>query len=429
MRLNLERNELAINGGKPVRTKPWLDNFTFGDEEKRAAVAAIETGYLSKFEGSHTPDPPFSFGGGPYVQRFEAMWNEYYGVKHSVSVNSATSGLFAAIGALGLGYGDEVIVSPSSMSASSVGPLLYGAIPVFADIERKSGAIDPASFEKLVTPRTRGIIVVHQFGIPADMDPIMDVARRHNIKVIEDCAQSHAAKYKGRYVGTMGDIGVFSLNVNKSIQCGEGGVCTTNDDDLKFRLQLIRNHGENVVGPAAYADIVNIIGFNYRMTEIQAAIAIEQFKKLASINSARIGFVDFLNEQLRKFDFLEVIEGREGCVSTFYTYPILYRPEVGGVDVETFRAALNAEGMYFIRGYKPLYQQPIYQRRLAFKAGYPFSAPENANSSANYAPGACPMSEALRERLIINEYIRLPNTRDDFRDIVKAVEKLAGTGR
>ena len=429
MPLNLNRAQLAVNGGSPVRIKPWIDNFTFGDEEKRAAIAAIETGYLSKFEGSFTPDPPFSFRGGPFVQQLETMWSEYYGVKHCVSVNSATSGLYAAIGALGLGYGDEVIVSPSTMTASAVGPLLYGAIPVFADVERKSGALDPLSIEALVNPRTRCIIVVHQFGIPADMDPIMDIARRYNLKVIEDCAQAHAAKYKGRYVGTFGDIGVFSLNVNKSIQCGEGGVCTTNNEDLKCRLELIRNHGENVVGPAGYENIVNIIGFNYRLTEIQAAIAIEQLKKLASINIARIEFVEYLNEQLKKFDFFEVIEGREGCISTFYTYPILYRPEVGGVDIEKFRETLNSEGMYFLRGYKPLYLQPIYQKRIAFKFGYPFAAPENRNAITNYALGACPMAEALRDQLLINEYIRLPNTLEDCRDIVRALEKLAGKGK
>jgi perosamine synthetase len=426
MMLDLKDSRLAINGGRPVRVKPWLDNFTFGDEEKRAAVAAIDSGYLSKFEGSFTPDPPFSFCGGPFVQQLEQMWNDYYGVAHSVSVNSATSGLFAAIGALGLGYGDEVIVSPSTMTASSVGPLLYGAIPVFADIERRTGALDPLSVERLITTRTRCIVVVHQFGIPADMDPIMDIARRHKLKVIEDCAQAHGAKYKGRYVGTIGDIGVFSLNVNKSIQCGEGGVCTTNDRDLCYRLQLIRNHGENVVGPAEYENIVNIIGFNYRLTEIQAAIAIEQLKKLDAINRARLELVGFLHEELGRFDFLEVMDGRAGSLSTYYTYPILFRPDVARVEVERFRAALNAEGMYFIRGYKPLYQQPIYQRRLALKAGYPFAAPENRDSRPNYGPGACPMAEAMRDQLLINEYIRLPNTLDDCRDIVKAVSKLTG---
>jgi perosamine synthetase len=426
MALDLKSRNLAVNGGTPVRTRGWLDNFTFDEAEKRAAVAAIESGYLSKFEGSFTPDPPFSFRGGPLVQRLEGMWSDYYEIPFSVSMNSATSCLFAALGALGIGYGDEVIVSPSTMTACAVGPLVYGAIPIFADVERKTGSLDPASIEAHITERTKCIIVVHQFGIPADMDPIMAVARRHGIKVIEDCAQAHAAQYKGRYVGTIGDIGVFSLNVNKSIQCGEGGLCTTADEDLKYRLELIRNHGENVVGPAGYDNIVNILGFNYRLTEIQAAIAIEQLKKLDGINETRIGYVEWLNSEMKCYDFLETMPGRDGCISTFYTYPILFNPAVAGTDVEAFQQALNAEGAYFIRGYKPLYQQPLYQRKMAFKHGYPFSAPENRDIRTNYDSGACPISERLREELLITEYIRLPNSWDDIKDIVQAVAKIAG---
>jgi perosamine synthetase len=425
--LKLDDPGLAVNGGSRVRENPWLDNFTFGDEEKRAAVAAIESGYLSKFEGSHTPDPPFSFRGGPFVQQFEAMWSEYYGAKYSISVNSATSGLYAALGAVGVGFGDEVIVSPSTMSACAPGPLLYGAIPIFADIERETGALDPAAIEKRITPRTKAIIVVHQYGIPADMDPIMALALPRGIKVIEDCAQAHGAKYKGRFVGTIGDIGVFSLNVNKSIQCGEGGVCTTADDDLKYRLELIRNHGEAVVGPAGYTNILNIVGFNYRLTEIQAAVAIEQLKKLDRINDVRTGYVEYLNDKVGEFDFIEPMPGRDGCVSTFYTWPFIFKPEAAGVDVEQFRLALNAEGMYFIRGYKPLYMQPLYQTKTLFKHGYPWSAPENREIRTNYETGSCPVAEAMREQILVKEYIRLPNTRADLDDILAAFRKVANT--
>lgn len=427
MSLNLDDPKLAINGGTKIRNKPWLDNFTFGDEEKQAAVAAIDSGYLSKFEGSHTPDPPFSFRGGPLVQKLESMWCDYYGSRYSVSVNSATSGLYAALGALGVGYGDEIIVSPSTMSACAVGPLLYGAIPIFADIERNTGSLNPDSILTKVTSRTKAILVVHQYGIPADMDPIMAIAKSHDIKVIEDCAQAHGAKYKGRCVGTIGDIGIFSLNVNKSIQCGEGGVCTTDNEDLKYRLELIRNHGEAVVGPAGYKNILNIIGFNYRLTEIQAAVAIEQLKKLDHINSVRMSYIDYLNKKISAFDFLEPMPGREGCVSTFYTWPFIFKSLVAGVDVESFRTTLNAEGMYFIRGYRPLYLQPLYQTKTLFKNGYPWRAPENQGIETNYDQGSCPMAEAMRECILVNEYIRLPNTRDDLDQILAAFTKIAKT--
>ncbi len=144
MKIDLTNTELSLNGGNPLRNehKRWLDNFTTGKEEKAAAIEVIESGYLSLFEGSHTPDAPFSFEGGPYVQKFETEWSAYYNIKHSISINSATSGLYAAIGALGIGYGDEVIVSPFTMTACALAPLIYGAIPVFADVELETGSLD-----------------------------------------------------------------------------------------------------------------------------------------------------------------------------------------------------------------------------------------------------------------------------------------------
>ena len=137
----------AINGGNPVRTQKWLDNFTIGEEEKKACLEAIDTGYLSKFEGSYTPDPPFSFFGGPYVQKLEEDWSSFYRSKHAVSMNSATSAIYSAWGAIGIGYGDEVIVPAITMTACAIGPLLYGAIPIFADVEESTGCIAPQSLK------------------------------------------------------------------------------------------------------------------------------------------------------------------------------------------------------------------------------------------------------------------------------------------
>lgn len=427
MKVQLDRRELAINGGPPFRTKPWIGNYTCGEEEKQAAIKAIDSGYLSKFEGSFTPDPPFSFWGGPFVQELERQWCEYYGCKYALSVNSATSGLFAALGALEVGYGDEVIVSPSTMTACAIGPLIYGAIPIFADIERETGCLDCTSIERHLTPRTKCVIIVHQFGLPADMDRLLEICKARGVRIIEDCAQAHGAKYKGRPIGTIGDIGVFSLNVNKTIQTGEGGVCITNDDDLRMRLALIRNHGEAVVGPANYENIVNLIGFNYRLTEVQAAIAVEQLKKLDDLNNRRLEMVHYLNKKLRAFGFLEIVEGRPDCLSTYYQFPLIYKEEVGQAPIESFRKAICAEGCYFFRGHRPLYYEPVYQRKVAFKHGYPFAAPENAKIQTNYAPGACPVAERMREHeLLLSEYIRPPNTLDDMDDLVAIMEKVAG---
>ena len=424
-RIDLSNLKLAINGGNKIRIKSWADNITTGEEEKIALSRVIDSGYMSLFEGSHTPDAPFSFYGGPEVQALENEWNEYYGSKYSVSVNSATSGLYMAIGALGIGYGDEVIVSPYTMSACAMAPMIYGAIPVFADVDNM-GSLDPNSIKTLVSPRTKAILVVHQFGIPADMDEIMAIAKKHNIRVVEDCAQAHGAKYKGQHVGTIGDIGVFSLNVNKTIQSGEGGVCVTNNTDLHYRLALIRNHGEAVVEAAEYDDITNIAGFNYRMTELQAAVCRVQLSKLYKLNDYRLELVKQLSDGLKEFDFLVTPEDKKDCHSTYYVYPLRFLKDIAGIKREKFIEAVNAEGVLFYQGYtKPLYTQPIYQKRTLFKNGYPFSAIENKECRMDYDMGTCPNAERLYfDEMIINEHIRLPNTEEDVRDIINAIHKI-----
>ena len=424
MPLNINHSSLAINGGSKIRTKPWLDNFLFGKEEKEALNKVIDSGYLSKFEGNWNADPPFSFLGGPVVQELEKLWCEKYNIKHSVSVNSATSGLFASIGALNIGYGDEVIVSPGTMTACAMAPLTYGAIPIFADVSRKNGNIDPVFFEKAITKRTKAIVIVHTYGIPADMDSIMKIAKKNNIKVIEDCAQAHGTLYKGKPVGTFGDIGVFSLNVNKQINCGEGGVCVTNNDELCLRLRLIRNHGETSTEGSKVKDITNIAGYNYRLTELQAAVAIEQLKKLTELNRIRIEYCEYLNENLKRLPFLETVEGEKDCVSTFYQWPIIFKKEVLGLNALEIQKILNAEGMYFIRACKPLYFQPVYQKKNLFKLNYPFSAEPNKDIKPNYERGSCKVVEELYDTLLIKEYIRYPTTWNDVKDVVKVFDKI-----
>ena len=429
MKRFFNHKSLAINGGCPVRADKWSDNFTTSEEEKEAVIRVMDSGYLSLFEGSATPDHPFSFSGGPEVQALEKAWCDYYDVKHSISVNSATSGLYMGVGALGIGYGDEVIVSPYTMSACAIAPLIYGAIPVFADVDIETGSLCPVSIEKNITPRTKAIILVHQFGLPANMEKIMRLAKLHNIKVIEDCAQAHGAKIGNQYVGTFGDIGVFSLNVNKSIQAGEGGVCITNDEDLAFRLALIRNHAEAVVDGAGYQNILNMAGYNYRLTELQAAIARVQLEKLDDLNTHRLKLVTSLQNGLEQYDFLQPIRNKKGCSSTYYVFPIRFMADSVDFTREQFIEAVNAEGICFYQGYvKPLYFQSMYQKKTLFKGGYPFSAPLNKGCRMDYSPGLCPNAERLHfKEMIINEHIRHPHTENDIEQVLESIRKVAGT--
>ena len=261
-------SKLAIHGGKPIREKPFPAYNTIGQEEKEAVLRVLDSGILSKFIAARGND----FYGGIEVRSLEEEWASYFGVKHAISVNSCTSGIYAAVGAIAVEPGEEIIVSPYTMAASAAAPLIYNAIPVFADIEEDYFCLNPESIEERISERTRAIIVVDLFGQPYDADRINSLAERHGIYVIEDAAQAPGAQYKGRYGGTLGDIGVFSLNYHKHIHCGEGGIVVTDNDDLAEKVRLIRNHAEAVVEDRSRMDLVNMIGFNFRMTEIEAAI-------------------------------------------------------------------------------------------------------------------------------------------------------------
>lgn len=419
----------SIGTDTPVRTKPWKESNAIGEEERLAVDRVMQSKNLSMFQGSFKPNPPLSFLGGPEVQTLEALAKNYIGSAHAVSVNSATSGLYAAIGALGLGFGDEVIVSPYTISTCAVAPLVYGAIPVFADVERETGCLDPESIRRNLTPRTKAILVVHQFGIPADMESIMDIACEHDLKVIEDCAQAWGAKFKGQNVGTFGDIGVFSFNVHKTIQCGEGGLCVTNDSDVALRLQMIRNHGEAIVGDTEHKDLTNLIGFNYRMTELSAAIASEQLKKLDRLNAVRLELVNTVSDGIRHHECLSISDTEADRSATYYIYPLRYHAEKNGnMPRSEFVQKLKEQGIIFYEGYvKPIYMLPVFQSRTAYKNGYPWTASENSKSDPSYAKGTCPVAEDLFENeFLMNLHLCPPNTKEDVIDIVKAINKVLG---
>jgi perosamine synthetase len=216
---------LAILGGRPAIQGTFKRFNTIGEEELAAATSVIRTGVLSAYIGA----PGEAFMGGPSVRAFEAQAAQYFGVKHAVAVNSWTSGLIAAVGAIGIEPGDEIITTPWTMVATATAILHWNGIPVFADIEPGSFNIDPSSVEKLIGPRTRAILAVDIFGQSADMRALRDIATRHGIKLLSDTAQAPGATYHGEYAGTLADIGGFSLNYHKHIHCGEGGILVTND--------------------------------------------------------------------------------------------------------------------------------------------------------------------------------------------------------
>lgn len=411
----------ALLGGKPVRTRPFPAYPVIGDEEKRAVMEVLDSGQLSTFSASRQ-----GFLGGRKIQAFEAAFASYHGVSHAIAVNSATSGLHAAVAACEIGPGDEVLVPPYTFTATATAVLHHNAIPVFVDVDPVTFCMDPDRIEAAITPRTKAIIPVHLLGHPADMDRILDIARRHGLKVIEDCAQAPGARDKGRLVGTMGDCGVFSFQETKNLATGEGGMVITNDPDLAERVRMIRNHGEAVVAGEARKYLTSTIGWNYRMTEIEAAIGIVQLGKLNRLNQGRRDLAAYLLDRLPRHAGLVYPVEAAHAHHVYHVFGMTYDEAAVGLPRARFSEALVAEGIPVGLGYpRPLYHNPLFQERLAYgKQGCPFTC-HLYQGAVSYAKGLCPVAEDLCARTALWTFVvRPPATETDMQDIVDGFEKV-----
>lgn len=389
---------LAIKGGAPVLDKTLAPYRTIGEEERMAVERVMRSGVLSAFVGLWCDE----FHGGPEVRELEARWAKTFDCKHALTVNSNTSGLIAAMGAIGVGPGDEVIVPPFSMSATAIAPLFYGGIPVFVDIEPETFCLDSEQTELAITARTKAIIAVNLFGHPAALGTLRSLADRRGLYLIEDNAQAPFATEGGRYTGTIGHIGVYSLNYHKHFHTGEGGVCTTDDDRLANRIALIRNHGENAVGEFSGDDLCNMVGFNFRMTELSAAVGIEQLAKGKRLVAARRDIAERLSAGVEDLDGITPPRVREGCTHSYYVWAARYDSAKVGVPRAVFARALTAEGFPNAEGYiEPLYLLPLFQRRVAIGSnGFPFSLSER-----RYDKGLCPVAERMYEEELLEFHV------------------------
>ena len=415
-------SKLAILGGKKIRKKPFVNHAIIGDEERKRVDDVLNKGVLSGFIANAGE----CFLGGEQVKEFESLVKDYFQISNAVSVNSATAALHIAVGACGIGPGDEVIVTPYSMCASATCVIMQNAIPVFVDIEEDTFCINPEKMNEAITPRTKAIIIVHLFGRPANMDEITRIARENNLYLIEDCAQSPGASYKGKLVGTMSDIGIFSLNQNKTITSGEGGFAITNNENLALRMQLVRNHGEVIVEDKEVEDIENIVGFNYRLNELEAAISIGQFRRLDSLNDCRIELAEYLTEKMSQFQGLILPKKEDYEKHVYFLYPIRFREEIVGISRHQFVKALNAEGIPFAEGYvRPIYHEPLYQKKIAYgRDGCPFTC-KFYNGETDYHKGMCSVTEVMHKKeLMLTPVCKYPHTKNDIDEVVSVFEKI-----
>jgi len=359
------------------------------------------------------------------VREFERRFAEKFGVKYAVSVNSATSGLSAALGAIGAGPGDEIITTCLSFNATAASILVFNSIPVFVDVDKSNFCIDPRKVEEAVTPKTKAILVVHLLGNPADMDKIMAIAKRHDLKVIEDCAQAPGTKYKGRYVGTIGDMGVFSFQETKNIMTGEGGMMITDNPELAKRARLIRNHGESIPDEGwDRSDLVNMIGMNFRMTELTAAMGVAQMGKLDENNRTRTRNARFLADELKGLPGLSIPSLKKGVIP--HIFAMVYDESLTGTGRDKVLSALRAEGIPVGSGYlRTMYENPIFTKKTAYgKDGCPWSCRFYGSKRA-YKQGDCPIAEDfLRKKFIWFYHINRPNTISDMKDVLRAFKKV-----
>jgi len=388
----MSHEKLAILGGPKAITKPFKLYNSIGQEEIDAAKSVVESGNLSQFLGCWHAD----FYGGPKVQEFERQCENFFGVKHAVTVNSLTSGLTAAVGAIGIEPGDEVIVSPWTMSASATAILHWNAIPVFADIESDTFCLDPASVEANITPYTKAIMAVDIFGHSANIKDLMEIAKRHSLKIISDTAQAPGAMYFGQHAGTLTHVGGFSLNYHKHIHTGEGAIMVTNDDEIAERMQLIRNHAESVVGDKGVVNLSNMIGHNFRLGEIESAIGIEQLKKLPGIVEKRQALANRLTDGLSGLRGLTPPIVRDGCTHAYYVYPLIVDTQLSA-HKDRIHQALVAEGVVIGKSYQALHLLPMYQNKIAYGSkGFPWSS-DICKRDVDYSKGICPTVEHLND--------------------------------
>lgn len=437
--------KLAIDGGKPVRTTEFRSKPYITEEMLDRVRSAMLEGRLTRFIGSPVPGTNeiiglksseaenlnlgFSALGGPSVRKLESEWSKLHEVDYSLAVNSATSGLTAAIMALDIGPGDEVICSSFSFTASATSIVLANAIPVFADVDLDTFCLSPEATQDSITESTKGIMPIHWNGNAGDLDEVMSIARSNNLKVVEDAAQTPGILYKDKFLGTHGDIGVFSLNEPKNIMTGEGGIIVTSSQETAIKCRLIRNHGEAIVDENATDDqVVNAIGYNFRLIELLAEIGIAQIDHLAHLNKIRqenyIYLIKRLVEEFGEHLKPQKITNPESYSS--YTAGFRWISKQSGIHRDIVARVLRSEGIPVASGVSRLMSDhPLFQRQLAYGKNHcPFSC-HLYKRRGKYSIPDMPNARRLQDEEYLGFFqIGWPNKVEDMDDIVEGFRKI-----
>ncbi len=396
---------LAIDGGTPVRSKPWPQWPVWTEREEDLILDVLRSGQWWSVGGTKVP-------------QFEEAFARCQDARHAVCVTNGTAALEIALRALGIGCGDEVIVPPYTFIATASSVLAVGATPVFVDIEPHSLNMDPRAIEPAITDRTKAIIPVHIAGCPADMDGVLEVARKRSLAVIEDAAQAHAAAWKGRKVGALGDCGTFSFQASKNLNAGEGGAIVTNDDEVADKCWSVHNVGRTKSGKW-YEH--HVLGGNFRMTEWQAAILLAQLERLEEQTERRTANAARLTTQLAQIPGIVTLPPDPRVTRhAYHLYIFRYDPAgFGGRPRDEFLRALNAEGIPSSAGYVPLYKEIVFQRKTAGVGAWC-----RAGRFVDYGKVQCPVCEQVCTDAVWLFQSMLLGEQQDMDDIVEAIAKI-----
>lgn len=408
-------SKLAVKGGTPIHTGsyPGVGNAagrTLGQEELANLEQVIAAGSLNR-------------AGGTFVPQVERKWADHLGLKHCTACTSGTAAIHLAVGAINPDPGSEIITGPITDMGTVIPILAQNCIPVFADLRRDNLGLEAADVERRITPRTVAIIPVHLCGNATDMDPLLALAKKHNLRVIEDCSQAYGTLYKGKQVGILGDLGTFSLQQSKHITSGDGGLAVTDDDDLGARLALFANKGWPNYGSGERNYVM--FGLNYRMTELQAAVVDAQIGKVDWVTARRTAIGDRICAAISELEGLQTPHVSEGGRHTYWFLPLLVDQERLGVTTDQLAQALSAEGMPCGAHYigKPIFMYDLLrEKRIYGQSNYPFCL-QPAGEEVRYETGETPETERILADLLqvpINE-----NYTDEMvDDIIACFEKV-----
>jgi dTDP-4-amino-4,6-dideoxygalactose transaminase len=390
--------KLALEGGSPVATEPFPGWPSFTPEIIEAAMQPLKSGKVNYWTGT-------------LGMKFEQKFAEWNGAKFGISTSSGTSALHVGLAGLGIGPGDEVIVPSYTFIASSFSICQAGAIPVFADVEKESHTLSPESVETNISERTRAIMPVHLYGIVSNMGPLLEIAKKYNLFIIEDCAQAHGATYKGKKVGTIGEVGCFSFCQSKTFTTGgEGGCVITDDDDIAWTCRSFRDHGYDVAErlrllelEARLPYIHNMVGYNYRMTEMQSAIGLKELERLDNWNMKnRIRNGELLIELLKDCEqILYLPLHTEERSNGFWLFPMVLDIDALTIrDAREFVKALEAEGIPSGPVFWPqCYNEKAYREHHGFgRLNYPFKDPNARPEAVQYDKLFCENAAWLETR-------------------------------